>query len=44
MTSASALTRAANIVTEAKPGDGQGAVAVVERTDEIGTLMASFRR
>ena len=36
----SALTRAANMVVEAKPGD----VTAVERTDEIGTLMASFTK
>jgi len=41
----SALTRAASMVTEAKPGDAlKGELAVVERTDEIGTLMASFTK
>jgi diguanylate cyclase (GGDEF)-like protein len=37
---ASALSRAAHVVTEAKPGEA----VVVERTDEIGTLMASFTK
>jgi diguanylate cyclase (GGDEF)-like protein len=42
---ASALTRAANVVTEAGPGQAaKGEVTVVERTDEIGTLMSSFTK
>ncbi len=41
---AGALTRAVHVVTEAKPGGAKGEVVVVERTDEIGTLMASFTK
>jgi diguanylate cyclase (GGDEF)-like protein len=37
---ASALSRAAQVVTGAKPGEP----VVVERTDEIGTLVASFTK